>query len=604
MSAPYTYDVFLSYCHRDARRVRTIALYLKNAGLNVWFDQWTVPHGGDIYLSVEQGLETARTLLLFLSPAALDSELTTLERSTALFRDPGNAQRSLIPVLLTDCILPDTLRRFRHVDLRKTSTRALAELLDACRPPGHGVSPTSLERDALALLHLLPGSSVTHAVDIAGTQIATLCTLTNTFMPPFRMAVHCIDATKPVTHDQVASLLLKGIRLLDDNVVDQCLLVTRHGLSPDAVAAFDGKRLRHLTFVELADKVFDPQPLLDNMIRHFSVDSLKEFYVHPRISGPTLEFAGRHYDLLYNDFIDFAIETGCNSLPSVRLALHRVGDTTLQALVSTYDDARFERALRERISPPKVDAEDFVGEWARRDDVPHGLAILGSYGTGKSSLARRLAYKFADNYRMGHGSRIPLLLELKDFTAHQDVKGLITHELVNRHRVANGSFEMFQSLNEAGRLILLLDGFDEMKEGMTLDALVYNFYQLGTLLRGRAKVMLFGRPTIFESQSEQTRILTGNLTTTGPRQAKYVQASINPFTIDETCAFMLGYSKVRAPEHLGRISKFVAELRDEVRRNEELHSLVSRPVHLPMLVAVLPRLKLREIGRASCRERV
>ncbi|MBI2929375.1 MAG: toll/interleukin-1 receptor domain-containing protein [Verrucomicrobia bacterium] len=49
--------------------------------------------------------------MLCLSPAALGSDWVGLERSTVLFRDPANAGRRFIPLLLADCKLPDTLQR-------------------------------------------------------------------------------------------------------------------------------------------------------------------------------------------------------------------------------------------------------------------------------------------------------------------------------------------------------------------------------------------------------------------------------------------------------------------------------------------------------------
>jgi WD40 repeat protein/signal recognition particle receptor subunit beta len=56
-----------------------------------------------------------------------------LERSTVLFRDPSSAGRRFIPVLLAECKLPDTLRRYKYVDLRRESEAAFEELLAACR---------------------------------------------------------------------------------------------------------------------------------------------------------------------------------------------------------------------------------------------------------------------------------------------------------------------------------------------------------------------------------------------------------------------------------------------------------------------------------------
>lgn len=113
--------------------MRKLAGRLKDAGLRVWFDEWAIMPGDDIYLSIERGLEAARVQVLCLSPAALGSEWVALERSTVLFRDPANAGRRFVPLLLADCTLPDTLRRYKYVDFRQETQAAFDELLAACR---------------------------------------------------------------------------------------------------------------------------------------------------------------------------------------------------------------------------------------------------------------------------------------------------------------------------------------------------------------------------------------------------------------------------------------------------------------------------------------
>lgn len=134
MADDFTYDAFLSHHHADKPRVRRLAERLRTAGLRVWFDEWIIQAGDDIYLTIERGLETARVQVLCLSPAALGSDWVTLERSTVLFRDPTNAGRRFIPLLLADCKLPYTLQRYKYVDFREETERAFKELLTACRP--------------------------------------------------------------------------------------------------------------------------------------------------------------------------------------------------------------------------------------------------------------------------------------------------------------------------------------------------------------------------------------------------------------------------------------------------------------------------------------
>ncbi|MDD1739729.1 MAG: toll/interleukin-1 receptor domain-containing protein, partial [Methanothrix sp.] len=108
MADSFTYDVFLSHNWRDKPRVTRLAERLKEAGLRVWLYEWVIKPGDDIYLAIERGLESARVQVLCLSPAALGSDWVALERSTVLFRDPSNAGRRFVPLLLAECDLPDT----------------------------------------------------------------------------------------------------------------------------------------------------------------------------------------------------------------------------------------------------------------------------------------------------------------------------------------------------------------------------------------------------------------------------------------------------------------------------------------------------------------
>src|SRR3954451_13133685 len=133
MADRFTYDVFLSHNSKDKPRVRKLAEKLRAEGLRVWFDEWVLKPGDDIYLAIERGIEEARAQVLCLSPAALKSNWVALERSTVLFRDPSNAGRRFIPLLLADCELPDALRRYRYVDYRQETKTELDELVAACR---------------------------------------------------------------------------------------------------------------------------------------------------------------------------------------------------------------------------------------------------------------------------------------------------------------------------------------------------------------------------------------------------------------------------------------------------------------------------------------
>ncbi len=133
MNTAFAFDVFLSHNAKDKPRVRRLAERLKAAGVRVWLDEWVIQAGDIIALKVDEGLEQSRVLLLCITPAALASGWVALERSTAVHRDPANAGRRFIPLLLGDCDLPSTLRCYKYLDFRQETDSAFRDLLLACK---------------------------------------------------------------------------------------------------------------------------------------------------------------------------------------------------------------------------------------------------------------------------------------------------------------------------------------------------------------------------------------------------------------------------------------------------------------------------------------
>jgi len=141
----FTYDVFLSHSAKDKPVVRELAARLKGDGLSVWFDEWEIHAGDTIGIKIEKGLDESRTLVLIMSSAAFTSDWVTLERHTALFRDPKNTERRLIPVRLDDCEISDVLKQFRYVDFRLGGDAPYQELLTACAPNLDEASKASVQ---------------------------------------------------------------------------------------------------------------------------------------------------------------------------------------------------------------------------------------------------------------------------------------------------------------------------------------------------------------------------------------------------------------------------------------------------------------------------
>jgi hypothetical protein len=73
----FSFDLFLSHNSGDKDRVRALAQELRTAGLRVWFDEWIIKPGDDIYLAAERSMEASRVLVLCLSPAAFGGRVET-----------------------------------------------------------------------------------------------------------------------------------------------------------------------------------------------------------------------------------------------------------------------------------------------------------------------------------------------------------------------------------------------------------------------------------------------------------------------------------------------------------------------------------------------
>ncbi|MBI2926167.1 MAG: toll/interleukin-1 receptor domain-containing protein [Verrucomicrobia bacterium] len=121
MSTEFQYDVFLQPNQADKPRVRRLAERLRAAGLRVWFDEWVIQPGGSPRpsdgrgvrgegLAIERGLEASCTLACPAEASARRRKRSAVGRGNLPFRDPANAGRRFIPLLLADCKLPNMLR--------------------------------------------------------------------------------------------------------------------------------------------------------------------------------------------------------------------------------------------------------------------------------------------------------------------------------------------------------------------------------------------------------------------------------------------------------------------------------------------------------------
>lgn len=116
---------FFSYSRVDSTFVLKLAKDLRDAGAELWLDQLDIKAGSHWDSSIEEALNSSSKLIVVLSPASVASNNVMDEVSFGL-----ESGKTVIPVLLSECVLPFRLRRLQHIDFTGDYQKGLDQLLE------------------------------------------------------------------------------------------------------------------------------------------------------------------------------------------------------------------------------------------------------------------------------------------------------------------------------------------------------------------------------------------------------------------------------------------------------------------------------------------
>jgi NACHT domain/Restriction endonuclease len=230
------------------------------------------------------------------------------------------------------------------------------------------------------------------------------------------------------------------------------------------------------------------------------------------------------------------------------------------------------------------------------------LAIFGDYGQGKSTFALYLANKLLEAAKTDPNKRLPVVIPLGEIFDEQSIEGLFGKLLTSKHRVENYHFHLLSALNEQGRLVLIFDGFDEMKHGMTFAMFQNNVSEIMRLDKGQAKIIILGRDTIFANDHEFKFVVLGRqFTKYGQevpsrtrRALRHVK--LRGFSVDESKLFVERYfpERLRTITPVDKCWSDPLRIADRIRQICEHTDLIRRPVHAQMLcdIATDPAISL------------
>lgn len=177
-----------------------------------------------------------------------------------------------------------------------------------------------------------------------------------------------------------------------------------------------------------------------------------------------------------------------------------LGDTPLgrelRQLDTIYEEPRFQDVLGNEY------ATEFLSDWRSRADSRSGwLVVVGEYGTGKTALTRVLQFRWLRDYSTNPALPIPFRIELRDFARQFDARGLL-HHFMDHNGLGHLPIEFVFSLIRSGRVVVLLDGYDEMAQYLSARERRTCLEALAQLSSGGARGLLTSRPNYFTEAEE------------------------------------------------------------------------------------------------------
>jgi tetratricopeptide (TPR) repeat protein len=241
---------------------------------------------------------------------------------------------------------------------------------------------------------------------------------------------------------------------------------------------------------------------------------------------------------------------------------------------------RQEEGKDDRISYRSLD--EYIDQWLEKPEKLH-ISILGDFGSGKTWFCRHYVYRQLMRYiNEPIDQRLPLLITLRDFSKAMTVQQLINDALLEQYNLPfiGSAYDIFQEMNRRGKILLVLDGFDEMARKVDYQTIVENFLELKNLVNDNSKVILTCRTEYFRWTGEADKILGGEkygritIVLSAPSfEVLYLQ----PLDDELICKFI--------SKRLGDVEGI--KVSNQVLKNRMLAEMARKPVLMQLLLTSL-----------------
>lgn len=225
---------------------------------------------------------------------------------------------------------------------------------------------------------------------------------------------------------------------------------------------------------------------------------------------------------------------------------------------------------------------DYVDTWLQDDTGKH-ITITGDYGIGKTWFCRFYAYRQMKRYlKNPTRERLPLLITLRDFPRLLSVRQLINEALLERYKLPfiGSAYDVFIEMNRRGKLLLILDGFDEMSRDESYASVAHNFNELVQLLDDHSKMILTSRADYFRWTKPSFHYSLSNIRGAAPIElpsSDFTVLAFEPCTNEQITRII--------SRRLGKNTG--AKVAKELLAHEHLQQIAQKPLVTEFLLACL-----------------
>ncbi len=229
------------------------------------------------------------------------------------------------------------------------------------------------------------------------------------------------------------------------------------------------------------------------------------------------------------------------------------------------------------------DVGDYLLSWVKSKTYEKQISLLGDYGQGKSVLSLWLARTMIN----GGCDRIPVIIELRGKSPRNETLPSIISSWAIRFHIDPMAI---QKLLQEGRLLIILEGFDELDMIGDSNRRLEHFKKLWEFARYRkSKIIITGRPNLFLNNEEIKN---------------YLHVDSNSFNLFYSEAIMLSpFSTKQIEEGLRntdpRVKNEMLEVLSDSGANKSFLDLISRPSTLYQASVIWDDLDKSSLNSAS-----